>query len=42
MSIDQFMARLKWRCHFVQKLEMETGIEFDNLNPAFDHIRKEK
>jgi deoxyribodipyrimidine photo-lyase len=38
-SLDQFMARLKWHCHFVQKLEMEVSLEFKNLNPAFDHLR---
>ncbi len=40
MSLNQFVARIKWRCHFVQKLEMQTSIEFKNLNPAFNQIRK--
>ena len=40
MSIDQFMARLKWHCHFIQKLEMEPRIEFENLNPSFNNIRQ--
>ena len=42
MSLDQFMARLKWHCHFVQKLEMEPRIEFENLNPTFNGIRQKK
>ncbi len=42
MSIDQYMARLKWHCHFTQKLEMQTNIEYKNLNPAFDHLRHKK
>jgi deoxyribodipyrimidine photo-lyase len=40
MSIDQFMARLKWHCHFIQKFEMEHQMEFKNLNPAYDSDRK--
>jgi deoxyribodipyrimidine photo-lyase len=42
MSIDQFMARLKWHCHFIQKLEMEPRLEFENLNPSFNGIREKK
>ncbi len=41
-SLDQYMARLKWHCHFIQKLESEPSIEFTNVNNAFDHIRKKK
>lgn len=39
MSVDQFMARLKWHCHFIQKFEMEPEMEFRNLNSAYDDIR---
>lgn len=42
MSLDQFMARLKWHCHFVQKLESQIDIEWKNLNPAFDHLRQKE
>ena len=38
-SLDQFMSRLKWHCHFVQKFEMQPEMEFKNLNPAFDSLR---
>lgn len=41
-SIDQYMARLKWHCHFIQKLESEPSLEFRNVNNAFDHIRRKK
>lgn len=41
-SIKQFMARLKWHCHFIQKLEMQPDLEYKNLNSAFNHIRKNK
>lgn len=38
-SLNQYMSRLKWHCHFIQKLESAPSIEFDNLSPAFNHIR---
>ncbi len=41
-SLNQFMARLKWHCHFIQKFESEPDIEFENLNPAFNNIRTRK
>lgn len=40
--INQFMARLKWHCHFIQKLESEPRIEFENLNMVFNNIRQKK
>ena len=42
MSINQYMARLKWHCHFIQKFESQPDIEFKNLNSAFDHLRTKK
>jgi deoxyribodipyrimidine photo-lyase len=33
------MVRLKWHCHFIQKLEMRPEIEFKNIHPGFDHLR---
>ena len=36
------MARLKWHCHFIQKLESGPALEFVNVNSAFDHIRQKK
>jgi len=42
ISLDQYMVRLKWHCHFIQNLETEPGIEFKNVNPAFNGIRKKK
>lgn len=42
MSLNQYMARLKWHCHFVQKLESEPRLEFENLNNAFNGIRQKK
>lgn len=41
-SLKQFMARLKWHCHFIQKLELQPDIEYKNLNQAFSDIRQKK
>lgn len=38
-SLHSFIARLHWHCHFIQKLENETGIEHRNLHPAYDGLR---
>jgi deoxyribodipyrimidine photo-lyase len=39
-SIRSFLSRLRWHCHFIQKLEDEPRIEFDNLHPALDGLRE--
>jgi deoxyribodipyrimidine photo-lyase len=38
-ALNNFIARLQWHCHFIQKFESEPSIEFRNLNSGFDHIR---
>jgi deoxyribodipyrimidine photo-lyase len=38
-AIRSFIARLHWHCHFVQKLESEPEIEFENINRGFDRMR---
>ena len=38
-SLSSFIARLHWHCHFIQKLEDEPRIEFENLHPAYDGVR---
>ena len=40
-SISSFEKRLRWHCHFIQKLEDEPAIEFENFNRAFDGMRQE-
>jgi deoxyribodipyrimidine photo-lyase len=37
-----FESRLHWHCHFIQKLESEPAIEFQNLHPAFNGLRDER
>ena len=38
-SLLQFINRLKWHCHFIQKFEMDESLEYKNSNQAFDKIR---
>jgi deoxyribodipyrimidine photo-lyase len=42
ISLNQYMVRLKWHCHFIQRLESQPEIEFENVNPAYNNIRKNK
>lgn len=39
-SLDDFLSRLSWHCHFIQKLEDEPRIEFENMHPAYDGLRE--
>jgi len=41
-SVNQFLNRLRWQAHFIQKLEMQTDIEYKNLNSSYDGIREKK
>jgi deoxyribodipyrimidine photo-lyase len=41
-GLQNFISRLHWHCHFIQKFESECRIEFENFNRAFDQIQKEK
>lgn len=40
-DLQQFVSRLKWQAHFVQKFETDGGIEFQNQNSAFNEVRTE-
>jgi deoxyribodipyrimidine photo-lyase len=40
-SLRSFESRLRWRDHFMQKLEDEPAIEFDNMSRAYDGLRIE-
>jgi deoxyribodipyrimidine photo-lyase len=39
-ALRAFDARLHWRCHFMQKLEDEPRIEFENFVMAYDGMRE--
>lgn len=38
-NLNFFISRLHWHCHFIQKLESECRLEFQNLNKGFNSIR---
>ena len=40
-NTEQFLDRLRWRSHFMQKFESETIMEFKNINAAYNHLRTE-
>lgn len=40
-SLRSFSGRLRWHCHFMQKLEDEPRIEFENFSHAFDGLREQ-
>ena len=39
-SINAFKNRLRWRSHFIQKLEDQPDIEYKNLHSAYDGLRE--
>ena len=41
-SLSSFQSRLNWHCHFMQKLEDEPAIEFENFNRAYDGLREDE
>ncbi|WP_246125554.1 FAD-binding domain-containing protein [Alkalicoccus halolimnae] len=38
-QLDQFLSRLHWHCHFIQRLEDEPRLALENMNRAFDSVR---
>jgi deoxyribodipyrimidine photo-lyase len=40
-QLTNFMSRLRWHCHFIQKFEMEDRMEFENINRGYNSIRNE-
>lgn len=40
-TLKSFGGRLRWHCHFIQKLEDEPRIEFENFHPAYNSLRQE-
>ncbi len=35
-----FAERLRWHCHFIQKFESESRMEFENYNSGYDEMKK--
>ncbi len=40
-SLDAFLSRLYWHCHFIQKLEDQPDIEWCNLQRSLDGLRED-
>ena len=38
-SLQSFIARLHWHCHFIQKLEDQPTIEYTNFHPSYQDLR---
>lgn len=41
-SLANFISRLHWHCHFIQKFESECRMEFFAVNPAYENLNKDK
>ena len=41
-ALSNFISRLHWHCHFMQKFEDECQMEFENINKAYDNLVKPK
>lgn len=39
-SLRSFSSRLAWHCHFMQKLEDEPELEFQNISRVYDGLRE--
>ena len=39
-GLGAFEHRMAWHCHFIQKLESEPRIEFENLHRGYDGLRE--
>jgi len=39
-ALSNFISRLHWHCHFIQKFEDECRMEFENVNRAYDMLVK--
>lgn len=41
-ALSNFISRLHWHCHFIQKFESYCQIEFENINKNYDALDKPK
>lgn len=39
-ALSNFISRLYWHCHFIQKFEDECSMEFENINKAYNQVIK--
>jgi deoxyribodipyrimidine photo-lyase len=41
-ALANFISRLHWHCHFIQKFETECRYEYEHINRAYNYIEKPK
>ncbi len=41
-ALKAFMSRLRWHCHFIQKFEMESRMEFEAVNKGYLDLEQVK
>jgi deoxyribodipyrimidine photo-lyase len=41
-GLENFLSRLHWHCHFIQKLESEPEIEWRNMHRGYDGLREDE
>ena len=41
-GLTAFISRLHWHCHFIQKLESEPAIEWQNMHRGYDGLREQE
>jgi deoxyribodipyrimidine photo-lyase len=41
-ALQNFISRLHWHCHFIQKFETECSMEYRPVNKAYDQFTKER
>ncbi len=41
-ALQNFVSRLHWHCHFIQKFEDECRMEFEHVNRAYEQLIKPK
>ena len=41
-AVQSFQGRLRWHCHFMQKLEDAPRLEFENVARAYDGLRPDR
>ena len=41
-SISTFSSRLRWHCHFIQKLEDQPDIQYKNIHSLYNNLRDQK
>jgi deoxyribodipyrimidine photo-lyase len=41
-ALNNFISRLHWHCHFIQKFESQCEMEFKAVNPSYEKLGKSK